>query len=101
MANDNADICLDFIHRQAFTVRTQIVDLFVSIMLVYMNYVLLVNLYELFLAQGNNVTIVARYPLKFRSYALFIGIGTTEIKYIANAVTSALAIFGKKGGDEK
>ena len=50
---------------------------------------------------GNNVTIVARYPLKFRSYALFLGIGTTEIKYIANTVKAALAVLGKKGGDEK
>ena len=47
------------------------------------------------------MTIVARYPLKFRSYALFIGIGTTEIKYIVNTVKAALAVFGKKGGDEK
>ena len=70
-------------------------------MLVFMNYILLVNLYKLYLSQGNNVTIVARYPLKFRSYALFIGIGTTEIKYIANTVKAALAVFGKKGGDEK
>lgn len=101
VANDNADICLDLFIGKLSPSARKIVDLFVSIMLVYMNYVLLVNLYKLFLAQGNNVTIVARYPLKFRSYALFIGIGTTEIKYIANAVTSALAIFGKKGGDEK
>lgn len=101
VANDNADICLDlFINKLPPSAR-KIVDLFVAAMLVFMNYILLVNLYKLYLSQGNNVTIVARYPLKFRSYALFIGIGTTEIKYIANTVKAALAVFGKKGGDEK
>nr|WP_142411103.1 TRAP transporter small permease subunit [Clostridium sp. Marseille-P7770] len=101
VANDNADICLDlFINKLPPSAR-KIVDLLVAAMLVFMNYILLVNLYKLYLSQGNNVTIVARYPLKFRSYALFLGIGTTEIKYIANTVKAALAVLGKKGGDEK
>lgn len=104
VVNDNEDICLDLFIKKFPPQLRKLVDFFVALMLAVMDMVLLIYLHKLYLSQGHNVTIIAQYPLRWRSIALFLGIGSVEVRYIVNVIVAGAALFGinlGKGEEEK